>query len=83
MRAAEFLSHKLIGKNALERERIYRALRLATKHVGEVGIGVLDIALWDIAGKLHNQPIFRLSAGIAPSCLVMPARFRVTRTVKV
>ena len=63
MRAAEFLSHKLIGKNALERERIYRALRLATKHVGEVGIGVLDIALWDIAGKLHNQPIFRLLGG--------------------
>jgi L-alanine-DL-glutamate epimerase-like enolase superfamily enzyme len=63
MRAVEFLAPRLLGANALERERHYRALRLATKHVGEIGIGALDIALWDIAGKLHGQPIFRLLGG--------------------
>ena len=63
MSAAAFLAHKLIGQRALERERIYRSLRLATKHVGEIGIGALDIALWDIAGKLHDQPVYRLLGG--------------------
>lgn len=63
MSAVEFLAHKLIGKPLLERERHYRSLRLATKHVGEVGIGALDIALWDAAGKLLDQPIYRLLGG--------------------
>jgi len=63
MAACEFLAHGLIGKPALHREQHYRAMRLATKHVGEVGIGALDIALWDLAGKLHQQPIYRLLGG--------------------
>ena len=63
MRAVEFLAYKLIGKPVLERERHYRSLRLATKHIGEVGIGALDIALWDAAGKLMDQPIYRLMGG--------------------
>jgi L-alanine-DL-glutamate epimerase-like enolase superfamily enzyme len=63
MSASAFLAHGLIGKRALERERIYRSLRQATKHVGEIGIGALDIALWDIAGKLHEQPVYRLLGG--------------------
>ena len=37
--------YSLIGKPALQRERHYRALRGMTKHIGEVGIGALDIAL--------------------------------------
>lgn len=63
MSASAFLAHRLIGKSALERERLYRSMRMATKHVGEIGIGALDIALWDIAGKLHEQPIYRLLGG--------------------
>ncbi|MEM7407076.1 MAG: enolase C-terminal domain-like protein [Pseudomonadota bacterium] len=63
MRAAEFLAPRLLGKALHERERHYRALRQATKHVGEVGIGVLDIALWDAAGKLIDQPIYRMLGG--------------------
>ncbi len=61
--ACEALSHSLIGKPALQRERHYRALRGMTKHIGEVGIGALDIALWDLAGKHYNAPVAELLGG--------------------
>ncbi|NKB58580.1 MAG: mandelate racemase/muconate lactonizing protein [Alphaproteobacteria bacterium] len=61
--ACEALAHSLIGKPALQRERHYRALRGMTKHIGEVGIGALDIALWDLAGKHYNAPVAELLGG--------------------
>ena len=45
MPAAIALAHFLIRKPALERERHYQTMRRITKHVGEAGIGALDIAL--------------------------------------
>ena len=63
MAASEALAYGLIGQSALERERHYRSMRKKTKHVGEVGIGALDIALWDLAGKYHNAPIWQLLGG--------------------
>lgn len=61
--ACEALAHSLIGKPALQRERHYRALRGMTKHIGEVGIGALDIALWDLAGKHYGAPVAELLGG--------------------
>ena len=61
--ASEALSYHLIGKNPLHRESIYRMLRGLCKHVGEVGIGPLDIALWDLAGKKYNCSISELLGG--------------------
>lgn len=63
MAACQFLSHRLIGQPALQRERSYRIMRRACNHVGYVGIGPLDVALWDLAGKLHGQPIYALLGG--------------------
>jgi L-alanine-DL-glutamate epimerase-like enolase superfamily enzyme len=60
MAACEALAYGLIGKPALERERHYAAMRRSTKHIGEVGIGALDIALWDLAGKHHGASIATL-----------------------
>jgi len=61
--ACEALSHSLIGKPALQRERHYRTLRSMTKHIGEVGIGALDIALWDLAGKHYGASVSELLGG--------------------
>ncbi len=61
--ACEALAHSLIGKPALQRERHYRAMRGMTKHIGEVGIGALDIALWDLAGKHYGAPVAELLGG--------------------
>jgi L-alanine-DL-glutamate epimerase-like enolase superfamily enzyme len=63
MPACEALAYSLIGKPALQRERHYQAMRRATKHVGEVGIGALDIALWDLAGKYQNVSISQMLGG--------------------
>lgn len=63
MTASEALSHSLIGKPALQREKHYRSLRRLTKHIGEVGIGAIDIALWDLAGKQHDASVSTLLGG--------------------
>lgn len=63
MTACEALASTLIGKPALQREMHYRAMRKLTKHIGEVGIGALDIALWDLAGKHHGASIMELLGG--------------------
>ena len=61
--AVEALGRMLLGRPALARESNYGRLRRLTKHVGEVGIGALDIALWDLAGKHHGAPVWQLLGG--------------------
>ena len=61
--ASETLAHALIGQPALQRERHYRDMRARTKHIGEVGIGALDIALWDLAGKHYGASVAELLGG--------------------
>jgi L-alanine-DL-glutamate epimerase-like enolase superfamily enzyme len=63
MVACEALAYGLIGKPALHREQHYVSMRRATKHIGEVGIGPLDIALWDLAGKYQGVSVSELLGG--------------------
>ena len=62
----------LIGKNPLERERIYNDVKRALRKHDRMGIGPLDIALWDMAGKCYGAPIFELLGG----CRREPALLR-------
>jgi len=50
----------LIGKNPGERERHWSAMKRALRKYDRMGIGPLDIALWDVAGKYHDAPIHEL-----------------------
>ncbi|TIV47794.1 MAG: mandelate racemase/muconate lactonizing enzyme family protein [Mesorhizobium sp.] len=85
----EVLSPLLIGENALEPERISERLHQNTFWMGRGGTlthvaGGVDIALWDILGKVLKQPVGRLLGGtyrnrVQPYCSLLmeePSRMR-------
>ena len=53
----------LIGKNALEREKIWNDLKRALRKHDKFGMGPIDMALWDIAGKVYGVPVYELLGG--------------------
>src|SRR6476661_8425364 len=55
-----FLKPILIDQNPLDRERLNRLLWARARVATIRSIGAIDIALWDIAGKIANLPIHRL-----------------------
>ena len=57
MSATEALSYYILDKNPFFRDNIYRQLRGLTKHIGEVGIGAIDIAIYDLICKYLNISI--------------------------
>ena len=53
----------LIGRNALDRELFYRQAKMILRKHDRMGIGPIDITLWDLAGKLFDSPIYQLLGG--------------------
>jgi mandelate racemase len=56
------LGELLAGRDALERAALYQQLRVATTEVlhegiGTMAVGLLDIALWDVAAKHAGVPL--------------------------
>ncbi|MFC4440360.1 MULTISPECIES: enolase-like domain-containing protein [Natrialbaceae] len=50
----------LVGKNPLRRERHWSEIKRGLRKYDRMGIGPLDIALWDFAGKHYDAPIHEL-----------------------
>lgn len=50
----------LLGKNPLHRERHWSEIKRALRKYDRMGIGPIDIALWDFAGKYYDAPIHEL-----------------------
>jgi L-alanine-DL-glutamate epimerase-like enolase superfamily enzyme len=63
--AGEFAMYAdyLLGKNPLEREKIYNDVKRALRKNDKLSMGLMDIALWDLAGKHYNAPIYELLGG--------------------
>ena len=53
----------LVGKDAMQREVHYNAMKRGLRHTAALGLGVIDICLWDIAGKVYGEPLFQLLGG--------------------
>ncbi|MFB6140792.1 MAG: enolase C-terminal domain-like protein [Halosimplex sp.] len=50
----------LVGRDPLRRERHWSELKRALRKYDRMGVGPLDIALWDYAGKRYDAPIHEL-----------------------
>ncbi|MDH3444481.1 MAG: mandelate racemase/muconate lactonizing enzyme family protein [Deltaproteobacteria bacterium] len=70
--AKEFINREtapfLRGKNPLETERIWTQLYQTFNPRAQTGmwssaVSAIDIALWDIKGKLYKEPVWRLLGG--------------------
>ncbi len=67
-RSTSGLGRLLIGMNPLDIKVINdvlhdRNIRLGRRGMIHHAVGAIDIALWDIAGKYYNQPIYQLLGG--------------------
>ncbi|RCU46417.1 mandelate racemase [Haloplanus salinus] len=50
----------LVGKNPLAREKHWSEIKRALRKYDRMGMGPIDIALWDFAGKYYDAPIHEL-----------------------
>jgi len=60
---ADVYTRVLLGRNPIEHEAIWQDLRLLHRHLynlSETPFGMIDVALWDIKGKMLRQPIAAL-----------------------
>ena len=57
------LKSVVIGRDPLQREAIYKDLARRSGLSTWRCVGAIDVALWDIAGKVANLPIYKLIGG--------------------
>jgi L-rhamnonate dehydratase len=72
------LSRFLIGSDPVDIERMWDQMYLATLFYGRKGlvlnaISCVDLALWDLLGKLRQEPVYHLIGGIVRDELVFYA----------
>lgn len=58
--AVRYFAHLLVGRDALDRQSAYELCKHVTRQNGRVGHSVVDIALWDLAGKWFDAPVYQL-----------------------
>ena len=64
----DHLTRLLMGENPLDNQRLWAIMWRSTMSYGRKGVTVnaisgVDIALWDIAGKVLNAPVWRMLGG--------------------
>lgn len=57
------VASQLLGRDPLQRESIYNDVKRALRKYDKMGMGPLDIALWDLAGKYHGASVTTLLGG--------------------
>ncbi len=68
------MAEYLLGRDPLARELIYNDLKRALRKHDRMGLGPVDIALWDIAGKLYDAPIPKRSPNLPCAAAIWATR---------
>ncbi|PSP76644.1 mandelate racemase [Halobacteriales archaeon QS_3_64_16] len=59
----EMVAADLLGRDPLERKGIWNDLWRALRHTDHLGVGPIDIALWDLAGEHYEESVSKLLGG--------------------
>ncbi len=61
---ALFLKSRILGENPLQLDKIFRKIKQFGGHARQGGgVCAIEMALWDIAGKVYNAPVYALIGG--------------------
>ena len=61
---ALFLKTRVVGENPLQLDKIFRKLKQFGGHARQGGgVCAVEMALWDIAGKVYNAPVYAMVGG--------------------
>jgi L-alanine-DL-glutamate epimerase-like enolase superfamily enzyme len=60
---AQMLAPYLVGRDPEQREQIYDDLKREVRAYDHMGHGVLDIALWDLAGRKYGLSVSKMLGG--------------------
>jgi L-alanine-DL-glutamate epimerase-like enolase superfamily enzyme len=61
---ALFLKSRIVGENPLQIGKIFRKIKQFGGHARQGGgVCAIEMALWDIAGKVYNAPVYAMVGG--------------------
>jgi L-alanine-DL-glutamate epimerase-like enolase superfamily enzyme len=61
---ALFLKSRIVGENPLQLDKIFRKIKQFGGHARQGGgVCAIEMALWDIMGKVYNAPVYAMVGG--------------------
>ena len=61
---ALFLKSRIVGENPLQLDKIFRKIKQFGGHARQGGgVSAIEMALWDIAGKVYGAPVYAMVGG--------------------
>src|SRR5271168_2412758 len=61
---ALFLKSRIVGENPLHLDWIFRKIKQFGGHARQGGgVSAIEMALWDLAGKVYNAPVYAMIGG--------------------
>ena len=61
---ALFLKSRIVGENPLHLDKLFRRIKQFGGHARQGGgVSAIEMALWDIAGKVYNAPVYAMIGG--------------------
>src|SRR5437868_1619738 len=61
---ALFLKSRMVGENPLQLDKLFRKLKQFGGHARQGGgVSAIEMALWDITGKVYNAPVYAMLGG--------------------